>query len=206
MGEGEHGHEDETMGHIFLVMLMAIIFLKFLLESYFEKNQPIVGHYTGVIILVGILCSYIIYSSSEEKKLLGELRFKEDAFFNLILPTIVFPSGFNMRRKKFFRNIGPILKFGILGTLICFTFYVCGMYLLSRWGLLTKWDYEEGMYVKLNLDMFQILNACSLLCSSDIIAAISMISYTAQPQLFSIIYGEGVFNDIVSIILFKTVS
>jgi NhaP-type Na+/H+ or K+/H+ antiporter len=45
-----------------------------------------------------------------------------------------------------------------------------------------------------------------LLCSSDLIAAISMISYTSQPKLFSIIYGEGVFNDIVSIILFRTVS
>lgn len=37
------------------------------------------------------------------------------------------------------------------------------------------------------------------------IAAISMISYDDQPKLFSIIYGEGVTNDIVSIILFKTV-
>lgn len=32
-----------------------------------------------------------------------------------------------------------------------------------------------------------------------------MISYQDQPKLFSIIYGEGVFNDIVSIILFNTV-
>jgi len=38
-----------------------------------------------------------------------------------------------------------------------------------------------------------------------VIAAISMISYNDQPKLFSIIYGEGVFNDIVSIILFNTV-
>lgn len=32
-----------------------------------------------------------------------------------------------------------------------------------------------------------------------------MISYSDQPKLFSIVYGEGVFNDIVSIILFNTV-
>jgi len=32
-----------------------------------------------------------------------------------------------------------------------------------------------------------------------------MISYTDQPKLFSIVYGEGVFNDIVSIIMFNTV-
>jgi len=53
--------------------------------------------------------------------------------------------------------------------------------------------------------MFEILSICALLCSSDVIAAISMINYDDQPKLFSIVYGEGVFNDIVSIILFGTV-
>ena len=46
---------------------------------------------------------------------------------------------------------------------------------------------------------------CSLLCSSDVIAAISLISYEKQPRLFSIIFGEGIINDAVSIILFNTV-
>jgi NhaP-type Na+/H+ or K+/H+ antiporter len=46
---------------------------------------------------------------------------------------------------------------------------------------------------------------CSLLCSSDTIAAISIISYEKQPKLFSIVFGEGIINDAVSIILFNTV-
>ena len=51
----------------------------------------------------------------------------------------------------------------------------------------------------------EILSFTSLLCSSDVIAAISMINYNDQPKLFSIVYGEGVFNDIVSIIMFETI-
>ena len=46
---------------------------------------------------------------------------------------------------------------------------------------------------------------CSLLCSSDVVAAISLISYDQQPKLFSIIFGEGIINDAVSIIMFQTV-
>jgi sodium/hydrogen exchanger-like protein 6/7/sodium/hydrogen exchanger 8 len=46
---------------------------------------------------------------------------------------------------------------------------------------------------------------CSLLCSSDVIAAISLISFDKQPKLFSIVFGEGIINDAVSIILFNTV-
>jgi len=55
------------------------------------------------------------------------------------------------------------------------------------------------------MGMFEVLSVCALLCSSDVIAAISMVNYNEQPKLFSIVYGEGVFNDIVSIILFNTV-
>jgi NhaP-type Na+/H+ or K+/H+ antiporter len=81
---------------------------------------------------MGILISYGIYktaeSNSSEKMVLDDLRFSEGLFFNLILPLIVFPSGYNMRRKKFFKNIGTIMKFGFLGTIICFSLYTAMLY------------------------------------------------------------------------------
>mmetsp|Transcript_29884 Transcript_29884/g.40404 ORF Transcript_29884/g.40404 Transcript_29884/m.40404 type:complete len:287 (+) Transcript_29884:491-1351(+) len=46
---------------------------------------------------------------------------------------------------------------------------------------------------------------CSLLCSTDVIAAISMVSYDEQPTLFSLLFGEGIVNDAVAIILFNSV-
>ena len=45
----------------------------------------------------------------------------------------------------------------------------------------------------------------SLLCSSDVVAAVSIVDFESQPKLYSCIFGEGVFNDIVSIVLFNTV-
>lgn len=133
---------------------------------------------------------------------MNDLRFDEGVFFELILPLIIFPSGYNMRRKKFFKNIGTIMKFGFIGTLFCFAFYTALVYGALTAGLLNKWDNKTNEYVPLTMGIFEILSICSLLCSSDVIAAISMVSYSDQPKLFSIVYGEGVFNDIVSIILF----
>ena len=52
----------------------------------------------------------------------------------------------------------------------------------------------------------QTLLICALLCSSDVVAAVSIVDYGAQPKLYSCIFGEGVLNDIVSIILFNTVN
>lgn len=51
----------------------------------------------------------------------------------------------------------------------------------------------------------EIILMSSLLCSSDVIAAVSLVSYDKEPRLFSIIFGEGITNDAVSIILFNTV-
>lgn len=46
---------------------------------------------------------------------------------------------------------------------------------------------------------------CSLLCCTDVVAAISIIKYEEQPKLFSLVFGEGIVNDAVCIILFNTV-
>jgi len=51
----------------------------------------------------------------------------------------------------------------------------------------------------------EILLMCALLCSTDVIAAISIVSYDEQPKLYSLLFGEGVVNDAVSIILFNSV-
>lgn len=55
------------------------------------------------------------------------------------------------------------------------------------------------------MDIIEIMLICSILCSSDIIAAMSIIKFDEQPHIFSIILGEGLFNDVVVIVLYQTV-
>ena len=73
-----------------------------------------------------------------------DLQFSPELFFDLLLPLIIFPSGYNMRRKKFFKNIGTIMKFGFVGTLICFAVYTAMCFGASQAGWLTKADSETG--------------------------------------------------------------
>jgi len=133
---------------------------------------------------MGILLSYVIYKAAEsnkdEKLVLDDLRFSESLFFNLILPLIVFPSGYNMRRKKFFKNIGTIMKFGFLGTIICFSLYTAMCYGALQMCWLKKYDELKGEEVCLSdyMGIFEVLSICALLCSSDVIAAIAMINYS----------------------------
>mmetsp|Transcript_87836 Transcript_87836/g.120995 ORF Transcript_87836/g.120995 Transcript_87836/m.120995 type:complete len:156 (+) Transcript_87836:208-675(+) len=51
----------------------------------------------------------------------------------------------------------------------------------------------------------EVMLMSSLLVSSDVIAAVSLIDAREKPKLFSVVFGEGITNDAVSIILFNTV-
>jgi NhaP-type Na+/H+ or K+/H+ antiporter len=57
----------------------------------------------------------------------------------------------------------------------------------------------------IKIDIMQMLLITSLLCSTDVIAAVSIVDYAQQPKLYSCIFGEGIVNDVVSIILFNTI-
>tara|TARA_B110000285_G_C14938781_1_gene520940 strand:- start:326 stop:502 length:177 start_codon:yes stop_codon:yes gene_type:complete len=45
---------------------------------------------------------------------------------------------------------------------------------------------------------------CSILVSSDIIAAMSILKFDEQPHIYSIILGEGLCNDVVVLTLYQT--
>jgi sodium/hydrogen exchanger-like protein 6/7/sodium/hydrogen exchanger 8 len=62
-----------------------------------------------------------------------------------------------------------------------------------------------GETTVLDLSVMEILIMCSLLCSTDTIAAISLLDPVKQPKLFSVVFGEGIVNDGVVIILFNTI-
>ena len=58
--------------------------------------------------------------------------FDDNVLFYFCIPPIVFASGYNMRRKRFFQNFTNIMIFGILGTLVTYIIFAA----------LTLWIYS----------------------------------------------------------------
>ena len=102
----------------------------------------------------------------------------------------------------FFENFVNISKFGLLGTFLTFVFYTLLTYALFQIFTINKYDPISGVTSTWNLDFSSIAYMCSILTGSDIIAAVTLIKFDDQPKLFSIILGEGLFNDVVVIILY----
>lgn len=58
----------------------------------------------------------------------------------------------------------------------------------------------------LPLTYTQIMLYSATICATDSVAALTLISSDQHPKLFSIVFGEGMVNDAVSIIIFQAVS
>lgn len=115
-------------------------------------------------------------------------------------------TGFNMKKKNFFKNINYSLLFGVFGTLTYFvtTSVLHGM--LFHFVDVVKSSKFSNEWIVYKLTLKENLLLSALICSSDIIAAISLVSSEEHPKLASIIFGEGILNDAVAIILYKTVN
>ena len=183
---------------------MLIIYMAF--EAFKHKRGLTFGHEASLVTLIGFGISYAFVLSSQTE-FNNLMQFSDDLFFYLCLPPIVFASGFNMQRKKFFANIRNIILFGLIGTIIAFVSFslMTVLYRDFTGRPLTQTNGETGEETLLDLSTIEIILMCSLLCSTDVIAAVSLIKPDKQPKLFSLVFGEGITNDAVSIILFNTV-
>ena len=182
---------------VFVLLLLYVI-----LGSVMEHKHFKFGHETGVALIAGLIMSAIIHFVLGKE---NDIIFDGTVFFYVCLPPIIFAAGFNMRRKRFFANIGYILFFGVLGTILTFMIFSTLTFAVMQMNFLEMYQPLTDTWVPFNMSFFECLVISSLLCSSDVIAAISIVKYEEQPKLFSIIFGEGIVNDAIALILFQTV-
>ena len=87
--------------------------------------------------------------------------------------------------------------FGVLGTLISFV-------VLS--SLIIFWnDVFHDKNSEMRLLNKECLLLASVLCATDTVAALSIVKEKSYPTLNSILFGEGVVNDAVAILLFHAI-
>ena len=138
MTEESEAKEEEFITLCFLMGFLTMLILYTFVGLYMEKRKFSFGHETGVILLIGIGLSYTVkYFEPEALEL---LKFDDHIFFEYCLPLIIFASGYNMKRKRFFENMTNLTKFGLVGTLITFLAYSSMTYAMFELFNMTYFD------------------------------------------------------------------
>lgn len=101
-----------------------------------------------------------------------------------------------MKKSNFVRNLQPILMFGAVGTLLSM---IILSFIISYTNYYLVWD------ERLRISQAECLLLASVLCASDTIAAIGMLSEDKYKTLNAIMFGEGIVNDAVAILMFNSV-
>ncbi|XP_026193052.1 uncharacterized protein LOC34617338 [Cyclospora cayetanensis] len=133
------------------------------------------------------------------------LYFDPQFFYLVLLPPIVLDAGLSVAQYDFLRNGGPILMFAVCGTLVSALFIYGGLSVINEYlanmGL-------QGPPHKVRAFFWAF---AALISATDTVAVMSLLNSprfftrTKNSNLVSILMGESVLNDAVSIALTRSV-
>eukprot|EP01118_Nematostelium_gracile_P013609 TRINITY_DN5163_c0_g5_i1.p1 TRINITY_DN5163_c0_g5~~TRINITY_DN5163_c0_g5_i1.p1 ORF type:complete len:601 (-),score=192.67 TRINITY_DN5163_c0_g5_i1:69-1667(-) len=190
----EHGPEETTVAWSLLLLLALELFAFFsaylLKKTHFKYLQEaaatmLFGTFIG-------LCTKWA-NTTAAANLRNALSFDKTVFFLFLLPPIIFESGYSMKKKKFFQNLGSIIGYAFAGTLIAT--FVTGFLL---------WVVVQ-MNVMTNLTFLECLIWGSLISATDPVTVLAIFKeLRVDLDLYSNVFGESVLNDAVAIVLYRT--
>ena len=203
--------DSKTISVVFLFfssVLALVVLLSKALHSRPKLNALLSE--PAMVLLLGIFCSLVIPVSVKVEKDLEEdddyaentfenivLSFPSNIFFMVLLPPILFNSGYQLERELFYRHIKPITLFAAMGTAIsglATGFALYGAKLLGWFG-----DFDPSL--------LELLTFGALIAATDTVSVLGVLqTKRVDPHLFSLVFGESALNDAVAIILFRTLS
>ena len=177
----------------------ALFILLFLLcaalwSSYFLQQRRIKAiHETVLSIFYGMVVGLVIRMSPGHY-IQDSVKFNSSYFFNILLPPIILNSGYELHQANFFSNLGSILTFAIPGTFISSLVVGIILYIWTSLGL-------DGI----KLEFVDALAVGATLSATDPVTILSIFNaYKVDPKLYTIIFGESLLNDAISIVMFET--
>lgn len=187
-GSAEDEH-NSSMAIFFVLCVLAIGIL--LIHLMLQKNFQYLPESIAIVFLGGLIGLILnLMSNQNIANWRKEEAFSPTAFFLVLLPPIIFESGYNLHKGNFFQNIGSILVFAIIGTTISALVIGAGIYVLG----LAKVAYQ--------LSFVESFAFGSLISAVDPVATVAIFhAMDVDPVLNMLVFGESILNDAVAIVL-----
>ena len=182
--------EEESLILFFIFMFLV---LSVMISVFVDTFQLPFIHFSATAIVLGLIFGGLMrlfYPGSDW----SDVQFGDKIFFHAVLPIIVFATGYSLDVKTFFANLKSISILGIFGTV--FLWIGLG---LSAMAL-------RDMGLARDLSDMECLILAAVLASTDTIAVVALLEPEASPVLYSVLAGEGMVNDGISVVLYRAVT
>ncbi|CAL1533011.1 unnamed protein product [Lymnaea stagnalis] len=146
-----------------------------------------------ILIILGTFFGAIIHFSGISQSL--PTFFKPHEFFIFLLPPIILEAAFSLHDRTFMENIGSILLFAVLGTVLACIMLGGTLYGLARSGAMG--DIAEMSFI-------EIMVFSSLIVAVDPVAVLAVFNEIGVNHvLYFLVFGESLLNDGVTVVLYK---
>ncbi|XP_062259134.1 sodium/hydrogen exchanger 2 [Platichthys flesus] len=146
-----------------------------------------------LLISIGLIVGAIMHSVNEEPPAV----LSSNVFFLYMLPPIVLDSGYFMPTRLFFENVGTVLWFAVVGTL--WNSIGIGMSLFAICQI-------EAFGVQ-DVNLQENLLFATIISAVDPVAVLSVFEdVSVNEQLYIVVFGECLFNDAVTVVLYNMFS
>ncbi|XP_006027051.1 sodium/hydrogen exchanger 2-like [Alligator sinensis] len=154
------------------------------------NKLPSVVPESCLLIFVGLIMGGIIYGLNDKSPPVMD----SDVFFLYLLPPIVLDAGYFMPSRPFFENIGTILLYAVVGTIV----NVVGIG-FSLYGIC-----QVKAFHLQDISLLHNLLFGSLIAAVDPVAVLSVFEEIhVNEKLHILVFGESLLNDAVTVVLYK---
>ncbi|XP_034533960.1 sodium/hydrogen exchanger 2-like isoform X2 [Notolabrus celidotus] len=143
-----------------------------------------------LLIAIGLIVGAIMHAVKEEPPAV----LRSTVFFLYLLPTIVLDNGYFMPTRPFFENVGTVLWYAVLGTLWNSIGIGISLFAVCQF---------EVFGVK-DINLQENILFASIISAVDPVAALNVFEdIGVNEQIYIVIFGEGLFNDAVTVVLYN---
>ena len=229
MEEGGVGDDLNLVTLLTIIILMIYT----VSAPIFEKIHFHYMHESGLCMIIGVIVSLIAIFFDPHTNFTKSINFSGEVFFTFVLPPIIFSAGYNLHRASFFKYFIYILSFGVFGTImsflwvaplsLLFNYFNCfylpipsendqinilektNATILASFAsnITNNSDNMDNTVSYVHFSTAELLLFASVISATDTIAALTFIHEDTEPKLFAILFGEGVVNDAVCIVLYR---